>query len=320
MKRKLLVGFIALLVLGLAGAGWMYHSITTRVVGQFFDSDGVKIHYTDEGKGEPVILVHGFAANADANWRAPGITQALAKEYRVIVLDNRGHGLSDKPHDPSKYGVEMCKDIVRLMDHLKIPKAHVVGYSMGSFITLKLTTLYPERLLSSAPCGAGWEREGDPNNRTQEIADSIEKSQDFTPLFQTISPPGKLPGRRGLLSVNYILKMTNDVTALACVMRSLNQLIVTEDDLKACTVPSISIVGTNDPLRTGVDRMKDVMGNHETVYIEGTDHISTVRDPRFLEALRAFLKKHSGENRDEITEPLVSIAQPEPEQVVKPAA
>ena len=99
MKRKLLVILIALIVLALAGTGWMYHNITKRVVGQFFDSNGVKIHYTVEGKGEPVILVHGFAANADANWRVPGITEALAKEYQVICLDNRGHGLSDKPHE-----------------------------------------------------------------------------------------------------------------------------------------------------------------------------------------------------------------------------
>ncbi len=307
MKRKLLVALVALVVLALAGTGWMYHNLTTRVVGQFFDSDGGKIHYTVEGQGEPVILVHGFAANADANWRAPGITQALAKDFQVIVLDNRGHGLSDKPHDQSKYGVEFCNDIVRLMDPLKIPKAHVVGYSMGCFITLKLTTLYPDRLLSSAPCGAGWERKNDPNDHREEIAKAIEDSGDFSPLFQAISPPGKLPGRRGLFSVNYILNMTNDTKALACAMRSLSDLVVTEEALRSCTVPSLTIVGTNDPLRTGVDRMKDVMANHETVYIEGTDHISTIRDPKFIETVRAFLKKHS------------AGAQPAPAQEVKPA-
>lgn len=307
MKRKLLVALVVLLVLGLAGVGWAYRSITARTPGQFFDSDGVKIYYTVEGKGEPVILVHGFAANADANWRAPGITQALAKDFQVIVLDNRGHGLSDKPHDQSKYGVEFCKDIVRLMDHLKIPKAHVVGYSMGSFITLKLTTMYPDRLLSTAPCGAGWERPNDPNDHREEIAKSLEESGDFSPLFRAISPSGKAPGRRGIFSINYILNKTNDAKALACVMRSLADLTVTEDELRNCKVPTISIVGTNDPLRGGVDRLKDVMANHETVYVEGTDHISTIRDPKFLETIRAFLKKHSA-------------AQSQPAQEVKPAA
>lgn len=293
MKRKILVVLVALIVLALAGAGWTYHNVTKRVVGEYFDADGVRIHYTVEGQGEPVILVHGFAANADANWRVPGITEALAKDFKVICLDNRGHGLSDKPHDTAMYGTEFCKDIVRLMDHLKIEKAHVVGYSMGSFITLKFVTMFPERLLSAAPCGAGWERENDPDNHTIEIAESLERNNDFTPLFRAISPPGKLPGRRGLLSINYVLNLTNDAKALACVMRSLNNLIVTEQELRACTVPTISIVGTNDPLRNGVDRMKDVMGNHETVYIDGTDHITTIRDPKFVGTLRQFLKKHS---------------------------
>jgi len=308
MKRKILVAALGLAVLAFAAVGWMYHAATKRTPGEFFDSDGVPIYYTVEGQGEPVILVHGFAANADANWRAPGIAQALAKDFTVVCLDNRGHGLSGKPHDPSKYGVEMCKDIVRLMDHLKIPKAHVVGYSMGSFITLKLTMLYPDRLLSSAPCGAGWERKGDPNDKSEEIAIAIEERGDFMPLFTAISPPGKAPGRRGIFSVNFLLHQTNDMKALACAMRSIRDLVVTEEELRACKVQTVSVVGTNDPLRAGVDRMKDVMANHETVYVEGTDHITTIRDPKFLEAVRGFLKKHSGG------------AQPAPAQEAKPAA
>src|SRR5579883_1762190 len=97
---------------------------------QSFDSNGVKIHYTVEGKGEPVLLIHGFAANADFNWRQPGVIKALAENYKVIALDNRGHGQSGKPHDIAKYGEEMAEDAVRLLDHLGIKKAHIVGYSM----------------------------------------------------------------------------------------------------------------------------------------------------------------------------------------------
>src|SRR5258708_40043771 len=85
----------------------------------FFDSDGVKIHYIVEGKGEPVILIHGFAASIAANWGAPGIVKALAENYQVIALDNRGHGQSEKPHDSAAYGLKMTGDVLRLMDHLK---------------------------------------------------------------------------------------------------------------------------------------------------------------------------------------------------------
>src|SRR5258708_30620817 len=85
----------------------------------FFDSDGVKIHYIVEGKGEPVILIHGFAASIAANWGGPGIIKALAENYQVIALDNRGHGQSEKPHDSAAYGLKMTGDVLRLMDHLK---------------------------------------------------------------------------------------------------------------------------------------------------------------------------------------------------------
>jgi pimeloyl-ACP methyl ester carboxylesterase len=85
-----------------------------------FDSKGVSIQYTVEGKGEPVVLIHGLCANAQFNWRAPGIIKALAKDYQVIALDARGHGGSGKPKEEEAYGIEMMEDIVRLLDHLNI--------------------------------------------------------------------------------------------------------------------------------------------------------------------------------------------------------
>ncbi|HEX72751.1 MAG TPA: alpha/beta fold hydrolase, partial [Candidatus Hydrogenedentes bacterium] len=120
-RKRWLAAFLVLGALLIAAALLAFFA-TRRVTGDYFDSNGVRIHYTVEGAGDPVILVHGFAANADLNWRLPGVTKALAKEFRVIALDNRGHGLSDKPHDPQQYGAEMIEDVVRLMDHLGIEK------------------------------------------------------------------------------------------------------------------------------------------------------------------------------------------------------
>jgi pimeloyl-ACP methyl ester carboxylesterase len=93
-----------------------------------FDSAGIPIHYMVLGKkdGEPVLLIHGFTGTIETQW-AP-VIKALATDYRVIALDCRGHGGSGKPHDPKQYGIEMVKDAVRLLDHLKIDKAHVAGY------------------------------------------------------------------------------------------------------------------------------------------------------------------------------------------------
>ena len=107
-----------------------------------FDSDGVKIAYRVDGGGPPVILIHGLTVDADLNWRTPGITEKLAKKFQVISMDVRGHGQSGKPHDRSAYGLQLVEDVARLMDHLHFDRAHIVGYSMGGEIAVKLVALY----------------------------------------------------------------------------------------------------------------------------------------------------------------------------------
>ena len=99
---------------------------------KFFDSNGVRIRYVEQGTGEPVVLIHGFGAKAEA-WVNSKVFQQLRKNYRVIALDCRGHGKSNKPHNPKQYGKEMALDVVRLLDYLKIEKAHIVGGSMGGY-------------------------------------------------------------------------------------------------------------------------------------------------------------------------------------------
>jgi alpha-beta hydrolase superfamily lysophospholipase len=111
---------------------------------QFFQSNGVSIRYLIAGHGEPVILVHGWSASAEM-W--PELMNDLAKDHLVIAMDCRGHGKSDKPHDSSQYGSEMSNDVVRLMDHLELQKVHVVGYSMGCGIVMRLLVDHPDRLL-----------------------------------------------------------------------------------------------------------------------------------------------------------------------------
>ena len=121
-----------------------------------FIFNGVPIQYSIEGKGEPVVLIHGLFASARINWRISGIIKALAKDYQVIAMDVRGHGGSGKPKEDEAYGVEMMEDVVRLLDHLNIQKAHVVGYSMGGMITMKLLTRHPDRVRSAILGGMGW--------------------------------------------------------------------------------------------------------------------------------------------------------------------
>jgi pimeloyl-ACP methyl ester carboxylesterase len=114
----------------------------------FFDSNGVRIRYVDRGAGEPVVLIHGGGSTLES-WVDSGVLPNLAKDYRVIALDARGFGKSGKPHDVKAYGPEMGLDVIRLLDHLGIQRAHVVGYSMGAHITAQLLTTHPQRFLTA---------------------------------------------------------------------------------------------------------------------------------------------------------------------------
>jgi pimeloyl-ACP methyl ester carboxylesterase len=130
-----------------------------------FDSAGVKIAYVEAGKGPDVILVHGLYSSAGINWMMPGTFNLLAQHYHVVALDLRGHGLSDKPTDDASYGQPMVEDIAHLMDHLKIPRAHIAGYSLGGIIVMKFMVDHPERVISANLGGMGWLRDGSVEQR-----------------------------------------------------------------------------------------------------------------------------------------------------------
>lgn len=127
---------------------------------EFFDANGVKIQYLIEGTGEPVVLIHGLDSSARINWEMPGTIDALAKDHLVIALDLPGYGMSDKPVEASAYGRQWVEDVILLLDRLKIQQAHIVGYSMGGMVALKLIAEHPDRVLSGTLGGMGWLREG----------------------------------------------------------------------------------------------------------------------------------------------------------------
>jgi len=298
MKRKWLRRLIKtaaamaiLLVVAVAAAVFL---LAHRTEGSYFDSKGVRIHYTDEGQGEPVVLLHGFAVNADLNWRRPGITQALSRDFRVIAMDLRGHGLSDKPHDESQYGNEMVNDVIRLLDHLHIEKAHVVGYSLGGSITLKLAATHPHRLITAAPLGVGWER---PDNSEflaaiPKLADALEAGKGIGPIAGSLGAERKKPGLLHRWWVKLMTTYFNDQLALAAVLRGIPNLALTENDVRQISVPLCSIVGSEDPLKVGVDAMDGLVKDHTVTIVENADHIRTPGRPELLEALTKFLREH----------------------------
>lgn len=252
----------------------------------FFDSDGVQIHYQVEGEGEPVVLIHGFTASIATNWIAPGIFAGLAEHYRVIGIDMRGHGKSGKPHGEENYGAKMPKDVINLLDELGIAKAHIMGYSMGGFITMNIVCNYPDRVISAIPGGAGWLRPGGMvSDGRNAIAESLENGSGLGPLFDQLTPAGEpaMP-KEQIEAINQMLMATNDPIALASVIRGMSDLQVTEAQLKANRVPTRAIIGEIDPLREGVTEMERVMSALDVVVVDGADHMTAFGNPAFLEA------------------------------------
>jgi len=288
MKSSLRLRFVRLVSLSLIIALFAPLAFAADAVeDQFFDSNGVQIHYTVQGLGDPVVLIHGFTSSIDSNWRTNGIIDKLSSDFQVIALDTRGHGKSDKPHDAASYGTEMTEDVVRLLDHLEIDKAHIVGYSMGGFITLKLLTDHPDRFLSAVLGGSGWSEEG--LEGLDELAESLETGKGIGPLIEALTPEGQpVPSEEQMAMINQMLMATNDPLALAAVIHGMDDLEITEEQIRSIEVPVLALIGEIDPLRSTVDRLLEVHPDVEVVVLEGKDHMTAISDPALVDGMREF--------------------------------
>ena len=261
---------------------------------KYFDADGVRLRYTDQGRGEPVVLVHGFTNTAEI-WSANGIVQDLSRDHRVITFDMRGHGKSDKPHDPAKYGHEMGLDIVRLLDHLGIQRAHIVGYSMGGHITSQLLTTRPERFITATlvagPGRFSWNavlaREA------EQDAAEMERECISPSLMARLAPAGTAPpSADSLKALSAGCMATQDRLALAAVTRSRVDHVITPAAAAAVTVPTLAIVGSDDPMKAGLDSLVRIRPSVRLVVVTGATHAGPrgiLRTPQLITALRDFL-------------------------------
>jgi pimeloyl-ACP methyl ester carboxylesterase len=264
-----------------------------------FDSGGTKIAYVDEGRGEAVVLLHGFATSAEEMWtRMPfARTQflpALAKDYRVVAPDQRGHGRSDKPHDPKRYGREMAEDVVRLLDHLKVKKAHVVGYSMGALVAGRLLASHPDRL-RSVTFGGGAPLLPQPKDHPVlgATVESLENGTGIRPRVAAPTPAGEdcaSPAQAAAFGEVFV--RGKDQKALAAVLRGFPGLEVTEAELKAARVPVQFVYGSREAafLKDGIAAARRVLPAARVVVVDRGDHGSTVVTPEFRGAVQAFLR------------------------------
>ena len=271
----------------------------TRADEKSFDSNGVKISYLDQGKGEVVVLLHGFGGSASVMWESMLpvlVKEYLVKEYRIIAPDFRGHGKSDKPHDSEKFGEEMAEDVIRLLDHLKIKKAHIVGYSFGCGVAGTVLVRHPDRLLS-VTFGGGGPQFGQPPKAFAEAldatAESLEQGKGVGPLLIALAPEGQpKPSPEQAAAISKLVLGDNDQKALAAVLRSHKGLEVTEDQLRNNKVPVLFVYGSRDTQKELAMRSQKILPGAKEVVVDKGDHMSTAGSPEFRTAVLEFLHKH----------------------------
>ncbi|MEZ5856134.1 MAG: alpha/beta hydrolase [Hyphomicrobiaceae bacterium] len=245
---------------------------------QHFQSEGVTLSFLDEGEGDPVLLLHGFASSAQVNWVDTGWVKHLTRGgYRVIAMDNRGHGQSEKLHDPSRYGgPRMAEDARALLDHLGIAKADVMGYSMGARITAFLTLAHPDRVRSAIFAGLGGNMVR-PMAGTGPIAAALE-----APSIDDVKNATARTFRA------FAEQTHSDLKALAACIRSSRDPL-TPEALATVTCPVLVAVGSDDVIGGPAEALAKLIPGAKAFVIEGRDHMKAVGDRSYKDAVTGFL-------------------------------
>lgn len=246
-------------------------------------SAGVPIHFVDEGTGPAIVLVHGFASSFTGNWRATGVIAALVGAgRRVVALDCRGHGESGKPHDPAAYaGTAMADDVIAVLDHLAIPEADIMGYSMGGFLTASLLVRHPSRFRSAILAGVGdMVNQGGPDpERGERIAEAL-----LAPSAEAVTDPVARTFRR------FAERNGNDLVALAALQRA-ERFRYDPARLADVRIPVMVLVGREDALAQTADRLAARLPNACLRTVPG-DHLTAV-NADFIREVLAFLDEVS---------------------------
>jgi pimeloyl-ACP methyl ester carboxylesterase len=245
---------------------------------QSFDSDGVRIAYMDEGEGEPILLIHGFASNVATNWVDPQWVSTLTRAgRRVVAYDNRGHGQSEKLYEPALYGAPlMAEDARRLLDHLGIARTDVLGYSMGARIAAFLVFAHPERVRSVVFGGLGINMV-----RGMVGAGPLAKALEAPRLEDVTNDTAR--------SFRVFAEQTkSDLKALAACMRGPREKVPPEK-LAAIAVPTLVAVGSKDVIGGSGAELAALIPNAQFLDIGGRDHMKAVGDARFKQGVLDFL-------------------------------
>ncbi|OEC98936.1 MULTISPECIES: alpha/beta hydrolase [unclassified Rhizobium] len=248
----------------------------------YFISDGLKLAFFDDGdpSGPPVLLIHGFASTAIANWVNPGWLKTLGEAgYRVIAIDNRGHGSSDKLYDADVYHPWiMAEDAVALLDHLGIPEAHVMGYSMGARVSTFMAIAHPDRVRSLVLGGLG--------------IGMVEGVGDWDPIADALVAPSldDVTHARGRMFRAFAEQTKSDRQALAACIQGSRDL-ASREDVARIEAPTLIAVGTKDDIAGSGRELAALMPHAEAVDIPNRDHMLAVGDKIFKAAVLEFYQR-----------------------------
>ena len=252
---------------------------------QTFVSDGTTIAYLDEpaaagAKGDSILLIHGFASNFNVNWVDPGWVRTLTRAgYRVIALDNRGHGASEKLYDPAHYSSPiMMEDARRLLDHLGLERADVMGYSMGARITAFLALEHPTRVRSAIFGGLGI-------NMVRGLAGTgpIAHALEAATIDEVNNPTAR--------TFRAFAEQTKgDLKALAACIRS-SRAKLSAEMVARISCPVLVAVGTEDVIGGSASELAALIPGAEALELAGKDHMKAVGDRAFKDGVLAFLTR-----------------------------
>ena len=246
-----------------------------------FHHGPVELACLDEGQGEPIVLVHGFGSSKEVNWVQPSwLTTLNGAGRRVIALDNRGHGQSTKLFDPAEYHTtKMAEDVRALLDHLAVPRAAVVGYSMGARIVAFLAVAHPDRVCAMVLGGLG-SHLIDGVGLPESIAEALE-----APSLDDVADP------QGRMFRAFADQTRSDRRALAACIRGSRQ-VLSREQAASIRTPTLIAVGTKDPIAGSAEGLAAVMPNARALPIPDRDHMLAVGDKVFKAGVLEFLKEH----------------------------
>jgi pimeloyl-ACP methyl ester carboxylesterase len=245
-----------------------------------FHNGAVEISYLDEGEGDPIVLVHGFASSKNVNWVYPTWVSELKKHNRrVIALDNRGHGDSTKLYDSEQYSIgTMAGDVRALLAHLKIERADMMGYSMGGRITAYIAYSHPEILRSAilGGIGIGLIKGGGPG---ENVAAALEAES----LDDVTDPMGRTFRA-------FADQTRSDRRALAACLRGSRRLM-SDQEASSIKVPVLIAVGTTDDVAGSAQDLHKVIPGSQVLDIPNRDHMRAVGDRVYKQGVLDFLAK-----------------------------